>query len=109
MLDELSLTPTVQGAIWSHGGAQLDVNLLYFDEGNGVPTHVNRNLDVWLVVLEGEGEAEIDGVVYRLERGNCLYIVAGSERAIRSTGGPFLYASAHQRRGALRPLLPADS
>jgi quercetin dioxygenase-like cupin family protein len=103
-LDALSLDPGVQGPIWSHGGEQLDVNLLYFDEGSGVPPHVNQSLDVWIVVIQGEGEAQIDGAVYPLSRGTCLYIAAGSERAIHSTGGPLIYASAHQKRGPLRPL-----
>ncbi|MDQ4076429.1 MAG: cupin domain-containing protein [Chloroflexota bacterium] len=102
-LADLTFNPNVQGPLWSHGGAQLDVNLLYFDEGNGVPVHVNHTLDVLVVVVQGRGEAEVDSERYVLKPGTCLYIPSGSTRAIRSTGGPLVYASAHCKRDKLMP------
>jgi quercetin dioxygenase-like cupin family protein len=103
-LEDLTLDPTRQGPIWAHGGAQLDVNILYFDQGEGVPAHTNTLLDVWLVVLQGAGEAWLDGERLELTPGTCLYIPAGRERAIRATGGPLIYASAHSKRPALMPV-----
>jgi quercetin dioxygenase-like cupin family protein len=102
-LEELSLHPDAQGAVWSHKGRQLAVNVLYFDKGDGVPAHVNEELDVWIVVLQGQGEATVDGESHTLTPGTCLYIEAGSERAIRSTGDRLVYASAHQARRGLMP------
>jgi mannose-6-phosphate isomerase-like protein (cupin superfamily) len=84
-------------------GAQLDVNVLDFDRGEGVAEHVNPALDVWLVVIDGTGEAIVRGVVHLLAVGTCLYIPAGAERAIRSTGEPLVYASAQSKRRGLMP------
>jgi mannose-6-phosphate isomerase-like protein (cupin superfamily) len=100
-----NLTPTaaVQGAIWSYGGAQMDVNLLYFIEGEGVDTHINHALDVWLVVIQGTGEAMVDGTLIPLEVGTCLYIIAGATRSIVAGSAGLLYASAHNKRGGLMP------
>lgn len=102
-LEELNLNPEIQGPIWSHGGAQMDVNILYFDNGEGVAEHINHNLDVWLIVLHGSGEAHLDGVRHPLEPGTILYIPAGHRRGFHSTGGPLVYASAHQKRRGLMP------
>jgi quercetin dioxygenase-like cupin family protein len=102
-IGDLSLHPDVQGAVWSHKGNQLAVNVLYFDKGEGVPLHVNEHLDVWIVVLQGRGQAIVNGESHTLVAGSCLYIEAGSERAIHSTGEPLVYASAHQARGGLMP------
>ena len=102
-LGELTLDPRVQGPIWSYGGGQLDVNVLYFDRGEGVAEHVNPELDVWLVVIGGAGEALVGGVAHPLAVGTCLYIPAGVARAIRSTGESLVYASAHQKRRGLMP------
>ena len=105
-LTELTLTSDVQGAIWSHGGEQLNVNLLSFTEGEGVDAHINHALDVWLVVIQGTGEAMVDGKRIPLDVGTCLYITAGASRAIHAGSGGLLYASAHQKRGGLMPTLP---
>jgi mannose-6-phosphate isomerase-like protein (cupin superfamily) len=84
----------------------MDVNLLYFTEGEGVDSHINHMLDVWLVVIQGTGEAVVDGDSVPLEVGTCLYITAGATRAIRAANGGLLYASAHKKRGGLMPILP---
>ena len=91
------------GAQWSHAGAQLIVNALYFPEGDGVPLHVNQGLDVWLVVLSGEGWAEVDAERIDLHAGVCLFIPRGAERAIHAGEGGLLYASAHATRAPLMP------
>ncbi len=106
-LADLPLNPAIQGPLWSHGGAQMDVNVLYFDKGEGVAEHVNDALDVWLVVIQGVGEAVINGESHPLTVGTCLYIPAGASRAIRSLGDPLLYASAHPKRRGLMPEMRA--
>lgn len=103
-LEDLLFDPMRQGPIWSHGGEQLDVNVLYFDKGEGVAAHINATLDVWWVVIAGEGEAVINGEVSLVTVGTCLYIPAGATRAMRSLGGPLVYASVHTKRRGLMPL-----
>jgi len=103
--EELTLDPMKQGPIWSHRGGQLDVNILYFEAGQGVELHTNPSLDVWVIVISGAGEATIDNGVYSLAPGTCLYIPAGASRSIRSVTTSLVYASCHQKRPALMPIV----
>ena len=104
-LEELVLNPMKQGPIWSHRGGQLDVNILYFEEGQGVELHTNHGLDVWVVVIEGAGTATIENEVYPLTPGTCLYSPAGASRSIRAADRSLVYASCHQKRAALMPIV----
>jgi mannose-6-phosphate isomerase-like protein (cupin superfamily) len=54
-------------------------------------------------VIGGSGEAVVGGVSTPLAVGTCLYVPAGATRAIRSVGGPLVYASAHPKRRGLMP------
>lgn len=99
---DLTLNPLRQGAVWSHQGEQLNVNILYFEAGEGIALHTNPILDVWVVVISGEGEATIDGVVHHLTAGTCFYIPAGASRSIHAQTA-LVYASCHQKRPALMP------
>ncbi|MGD9891273.1 MAG: cupin domain-containing protein [Dehalococcoidia bacterium] len=91
------------GPVWTRSSADLNVNLLSFDRGQGVPAHVNDEVDVLLVVVAGEGAIEIDGVVHSVRAGQVCLIPKGAERAIHSAGGPFAYLTCHRRRGGLMP------
>ena len=104
-LAELILNPMKQGPLWSHRGGQLDVNILYFAEGQGVDLHTNSGLDVWVVVIDGAGTATIDEEFYDLTPGTCLYIPAGASRSIRAVDTALVYATCHQTRSALMPIV----
>jgi quercetin dioxygenase-like cupin family protein len=91
------------GPVWTRSSADLNVNLLSFDRGQGVPAHVNDEVDVLLVVVAGEGVLEIDGAAHPVRAGQVCLIPKGVARAIRSDGGPFAYLSCHRRRGGLMP------
>jgi quercetin dioxygenase-like cupin family protein len=94
------------GAVWTHTSEDLNVNLLAFDAGQGVPVHVNDERDVLIMVVSGEGVVEIDGVVLPIRAGQVCIIPKGVARAIRGTGGRFAYLSCHRRRGGLWPADP---
>lgn len=91
------------GPLWSLETDDLDLNLIRFDGGAGVPDHVNTEVDVFGIVLEGQGLLEVDGTVYPLQSGQAFLIPKGTRRTIRSAGGPFAYVTCHRRRGRLWP------
>jgi quercetin dioxygenase-like cupin family protein len=91
------------GPIWTHTSEDLNVNLLRFHDGAGVPAHINDQLDVLVVVIEGEGIVEVDGEQQRLATGQACLIPKGATRSLRSDGGAFSYLSCHRRRGGLWP------
>lgn len=97
----------VDGPIWSLNAEQLNVNLIRLSAGAAIPPHVNGELDVLIAVLEGDGEATIDGEVSPLGPGITLLIPRGAARAIRCTRGPLVYLTVHRQRGGLMPTLPA--
>ncbi len=91
------------GPVWTHASADLNVNLLRFDGGRGVPAHVNQEVDVLVIAVAGEGIIEIDGSPRRITAGQLCVIPKGVTRAIRSGGAPFAYLTCHRRRGGLWP------
>jgi quercetin dioxygenase-like cupin family protein len=91
------------GAIWSLNSEQLNVNLMRLSAGQGIPEHVNAELDVLLAVFEGEGELTVDGDGHALGPGVALVVPRGARRAIRCRKGPLVYLSAHRQRGGLMP------
>lgn len=91
------------GPVWTLETDDLDVNLVRFEGGAGVPEHVNREVDVFGVVVQGRGVLEVDGVAYPLAPGQAFLVPKGAQRSIRAAGGPFAYVTCHRRRGRLWP------
>lgn len=94
---------SVQGPAFSLESPDLDCNFLLFDRGEGVPLHINAQVDVAGVVLNGEGFLQVDGQQFLLSEGDFFYIPRGTARKLRSAGGPFAYLSFHARRPCLTP------
>jgi quercetin dioxygenase-like cupin family protein len=90
-------------ALWPDQCADLHINLLTFDEGDGVGEHVNAELDVLLVGVAGAGDIVIDGTAHTLSTGTAMLIPKDARRAIRCTDAPFSYLSCHRRRAMLWP------
>jgi len=88
-----------------HESEDLNVTLLSWKAGEGVAPHVNEEVDVVLITVDGEGEATVDGQAFSLRVGQALLIPKGCERAIRCTGERFSYLSVHRRRRGLMPTL----
>ena len=92
-----------RGPAWTLETDDLDVNLLAFGSEEGVQEHVNREVDVLLVGVAGEGTITIDGASHPLAAGALLLIPKGTRRAIRATSERFVYLSCHRRRRKLSP------
>jgi quercetin dioxygenase-like cupin family protein len=99
---------THHGPIWSVNSEQLNVNLVRLPTGDIVREHVNREVDVLLVVFEGAGELTVSGEVYALRPGRAVVIPVGVARAIQCTAGPLVYLLCHRRRAGLMPTWPNE-
>jgi quercetin dioxygenase-like cupin family protein len=102
-LFDLDSDSVVYGPVFSLESADLDCNFLRFDRGEGVPLHINAQVDVAGVVLVGEGFLQVDGQQQLLTEGDVFYVPKGAARKLRSAGGPFAYLSFHARRPCLAP------
>ena len=92
------------GAILSRESDDLDLNLVRFGAGGGVAAHVNHEVDVLVVALDGSGEITVNGESCSLSPGKALVIPKGTERVIRNMGEEaFVYLSIHRRRRGLMP------
>ena len=91
------------GPVWTHTSRDLNVNLLSFEAGQGVPDHVNDEVDVLIVVVAGEGVLAIDGTEHPIAAGQLCVIPKGARRSLHSGDGPFAYLTCHRRRGGLWP------
>jgi quercetin dioxygenase-like cupin family protein len=100
---QIGIEEGVYGAVFALESDDLDCNLVYWDEGQGVPAHPNDELDVVGIVLRGEGILHMDGVDYELRTGQFFLIPKRVVRELRSAGGEFVYLAVHRRR---EPLLP---
>lgn len=85
----------------------LNLNLLVLAAGETIEEHVNREVDVLVVAVQGQGEIVIDGAPVALTPGQALIIAKGARRAIRPIGGRFAYLSCHRRRAGLWPTAPS--
>jgi mannose-6-phosphate isomerase-like protein (cupin superfamily) len=91
------------GPLWTQSSADLNVNLITFDAGQGVPPHANHEVDVLIVVVAGDGFLEVDQVSRPIRAGQACLVPKGATRALRSGGGPFAYLTCHRRRAGLWP------
>jgi quercetin dioxygenase-like cupin family protein len=92
-----------RGPVWTVQTDDLNVNLLVFGAGEGIEAHVNTDVDVLLVGIDGDGTVEIDGTAHPLRAGGLVTIPKGARRAIRAGSGRFAYLTCHRRRSALLP------
>jgi quercetin dioxygenase-like cupin family protein len=88
--------------VWTHEGRDLDVNLIVFANGGGVGEHVNNEVDVLLIGIDGDGWVEIDGTRWALSPLHAAIVPRGSRRSTGSDGR-FAYLTCHRRRGGLWP------
>jgi quercetin dioxygenase-like cupin family protein len=91
------------GPIWSSSGEQLNINLIRLSGSAAIEAHVNAELDILIVVVEGHGLLTLDATERRVHVGEIVVIPRGVRRAITSAGGVFAYVTCHRRRAALMP------
>ena len=96
------LAATGSGPVWGMASDDLNATVLAWPAGHEVAEHVNAELDVLIVVLDGEGTARVDGVEHALTAGHALLIPKGSARAIQAGAAGVRYLSVHRRRGPLQ-------
>lgn len=90
-------------ATWACTSTDLNANLIVLDGTAGVARHRNREVDVLLVGISGDGLVEVDGQRFELRGGQALLIPKGTERTIQSGGHRFAYLTCHRRRMGLWP------
>ena len=91
------------GPLASVNAEQLHVNLIRLSAGAQIAEHVNAEVDVFIVVVAGEGVLTLDGKQHRVRGGNAIVIPRHMRRAIASAGGVFAYWTCHRRRAGLMP------
>jgi quercetin dioxygenase-like cupin family protein len=106
--DDASTTPidlaarAGTGPVWSLASDDLNATLLAWPANERLPEHVNAELDVLLVVIEGDGTAVVDGQPHALAAGHALLVAKGTSRSIAAGPRGLRYLSIHRRRGPLQ-------
>jgi mannose-6-phosphate isomerase-like protein (cupin superfamily) len=93
------------GPQWSYECEDLNLTLLLWENGKRIEPHVNSEVDVVVIGVEGTGLVTVDGATYEIHPGAALLIPKGCERAIECTSARFGYISIHRRRRGLMPTL----
>nr|WP_083778661.1 cupin domain-containing protein [Oscillochloris trichoides] len=94
------------GPATSINSEQLNVNLLHLSQGASIPQHINDELDVLFVVIQGTCKLFVDNQTTVLRTGMAAVVPAGRVRALRCTIGPLVYLTCHRRRAPLMPKIP---
>jgi quercetin dioxygenase-like cupin family protein len=89
------------GVVWSAPTSQLHVNLVDLPAGGEMAEHVNREVDVVVVVLEGAGELTVDGSAHDVEPLVSVVVPSGARRRVRAGAEGLRYLTAHRARGPL--------
>lgn len=108
-LDGIAATTTggPGGAVWSlphdrSGVGDLDVNLVVLPPGGAIGGHVNREVDVLVVVRRGHAALTVDGEAIELTAGTLVMVPRDRARSIAAGEHGVEYLSIHRRRGGLR-------
>ncbi|MEI8308510.1 MAG: cupin domain-containing protein [Chloroflexales bacterium] len=97
------------GPAYSANTEQLNVNLLRLADGSSIPQHINDEVDVLVVVLQGTCKLIVDNEMTVLRPSMAAIIPRGRLRAIRCTMGPLVYLTCHRRRAPLMPTVPSKA
>lgn len=97
---------TRKGAVWNGKSEDLNVNIVAWPPGEGVAPHVNTQVDVLFVGLQGEGWLEIDRRRERMEAGSVHLVPRGRLRSIRAESH-LLYLTCHRRQSELFQVMGA--
>jgi len=98
------------GAVRSLVSTDLNVNVVRLAQGESIERHVNREVDVLIIVLEGAGTLIIADQTHELQAGIAMMIPKESWRAIHAASDSDLaYVTCHRRRPGLFPTRPSQS
>jgi mannose-6-phosphate isomerase-like protein (cupin superfamily) len=90
------------GPVWGAASADLNATLLEWRTGEGPAEHVNEELDVLYVVLDGSAMLTVDGESRELGAGEATIVDKGAQRALVAGPNGVRYLTAHVRRGGLQ-------
>ncbi|HEX6288441.1 MAG TPA: AraC family ligand binding domain-containing protein [Herpetosiphonaceae bacterium] len=107
-LAALAVAAHQSGPRWSHESADLDLTLLSWPSPQQIAPHVNDEVDVLLIGVQGSGEVTVNAATYRLVPGMALLIPKGAQRSMRSTDDGWSYLSVHRRRRGLWPTVRGE-
>lgn len=99
----LARSSQAAGPAWTWHGDDLNANLLVFDAGAGVGEHVNAEVEVLVLGVDGRTVVTIDERRQTLTPGQVVVIPRGARRAIQCEGGRCAYLTCHGPRAALWP------
>ncbi|MEH0547920.1 hypothetical protein QA802_34090 [Streptomyces sp. B21-105] len=87
--------PATMGALWklAEPGRQLDANFIHLPPGERIKTHTEPDLDVLLVVVDGDGTVGIGTAdePQHVAEGMLLWLPHGSTRSITAGDGGIRY------------------
>jgi quercetin dioxygenase-like cupin family protein len=98
-LVQMADEPLPAGVAWHLAGAgDLNANLVAFPAGQGVAAHINREVDVLIVGIAGDGEVVVDGVRHPVRPAVAVLIPRGARRETRAVSERFGYLTVHRSR-----------
>jgi mannose-6-phosphate isomerase-like protein (cupin superfamily) len=76
------------------GAQKISVNIMTCPARSVVrPLHAHRDIEEVLLILEGEGEAWVDGEIGKFKKGDAVWLPENSRHQVRNTGdGPLITA-----------------
>ena len=94
-----------KGPIWNLTTTDLNLNLLRWNAGHIVESHVNNEVDVVGFVVAGGCKLIVNGMGHDVKEGNLFMIPKGAERSMLIGNDGLVYISCHRRRAGLMPTL----
>lgn len=98
------LGPASAGAVWrlSEPGRQLDANVVRIPPERRVETHAEPDLDVLLLVVDGDGTLVTPEGPSPLGQGSLAWLPRGSTRGLVAGERGMSYLTVHRRRPGMR-------
>lgn len=98
VLDLRATVGETTGPQWGTATNDLNATLLSWNQGQEIAAHVNTEVDVIMVVVQGEGTLTLDGKEHEMHEGVAAVIPKGVERAVKAQSTPFVYLNIHRKR-----------
>ena len=108
-LAAISQQATTSGPQWSFESTDLDLTVLTWRANQEIAPHVNDEVDVLLICLDGSGEVLVDETAHELTAGQAVLIAKGARRSFRCLSAQWSYVSVHRRRRGLWPTFPTKA
>ncbi len=88
----------INGAIFGADSEDLNMTVVRWASGKGVKRHTNSEVDVVMIVLDGEGEVVIENQTHALIPGTILLIPKNATRSIVAKSQELTIANIHKKR-----------